>query len=237
MLKNTLRQLCPPLIWSTLSRVRGLIRPPAPHAPAVNPENQELGIYWDPEFAKLLETWGEGNMWNEIQLLLVNCSGRVLDCACGTGTVIERLRKYPRLEVHGFDISDFLIGKAVERGIPRERLTVADATQTPYPDERFDYSYSIGSMEHFTEEGIEKFMADNHRVTKIAGFHSVPVSRSGRNEGWINLGQSYFNNSIDWWLEKFQKSYRTVYVFDSRWDDALSVGKWFVCLKRGETKF
>ena len=129
-----------------MSRVRGFIRPPAPHAPAVNAENQELGIYWDPEFAKLLETWGEGNMWNEIQLLLVNCSGRVLDCACGTGTVIERLRKYPRLEVHGFDISDFLIGKALERGIPRERLTVADATQTPYPDERFDYSYSIGSM-------------------------------------------------------------------------------------------
>ena len=34
--------------------------------------DQNLDIYFDEEFAKILETWGEGNVWNEIQLLLAS---------------------------------------------------------------------------------------------------------------------------------------------------------------------
>jgi len=195
------------------------------------PEHQDLDVYWDPKMAALLETWGIGNAWNEIQLLLVNARGSVLDIACGTGKVMTLLAPYPDLEVHGFDISDFLIGKAIARGIPRERLRIADATKTDYPDDAFDYGYSIGSLEHFTEDGIVAFVAETHRIIRRASFHQIPTARNGKNTGWIKTLQSYHNNSVDWWLERFHSAYATVHVFDSAWNDKLSVGKWFACVR------
>jgi SAM-dependent methyltransferase len=193
------------------------------------PDEQDLGVYWDPKMAALLETWGIGNAWNEIQLLLVNTEGKVIDIACGTGKVMTLLAPYPRLEVHGFDISDFLIQKAIDRGIPRDRLKIADATKTDYPDHAFDYGYSIGSLEHFTEDGIVAFAAETRRIVKRASFHQIPTSRSGKDHGWIKTLQSYHNNSVGWWLERFHTAYPTVHVFDSAWNDKISVGKWFVC--------
>jgi ubiquinone/menaquinone biosynthesis C-methylase UbiE len=198
------------------------------------PRAQELDVYWDPKMAALLETWGIGNAWNEIQLLLVNARGRVVDIACGTGKVISLLEPYSQLELHGFDISDFLIQKAIDRGIARDRLTIADATKTPYPDGAFDYGYSIGSLEHFTDAGIVAFAAETRRIVKRASFHQVPTSRSGRDEGWIKTLQSYHNNSVAWWLERLHTAYDTVHVFESAWQDKISVGKWFVCVGSAE---
>jgi SAM-dependent methyltransferase len=195
------------------------------------PSDQELDVYWDPKMAALLETWGIGNAWNEIQLLLLNTRGRVLDIACGTGKVMTLLAPYPELEVHGFDISDFLIAKAIERGIPRDRLRIEDATKTGYAADAFDYGYSIGSLEHFTEPGIVAFVAETHRIIQRASFHQIPTSRSGRDEGWLRSLQSYHNNSVTWWLERFHTAFATVHVFDSAWNDKISVGKWFACIK------
>jgi|MudIll2142460700_1097286.scaffolds.fasta_scaffold135459_3 SAM-dependent methyltransferase len=200
------------------------------------PDHQALDVYWDPKMAAILETWGEGNTWNEIQLLLLLAPpSTVLDIACGTGKVMTILAPYKHLEVHGFDISDFLIQKAVDRGIPRERLRVADATKTDYSDDAFDYGYSIGSLEHFTEDGIRGFIAETHRITRNASFHMMPVSRSGDDEGWMTTLQSFHNNSVAWWVERFRTVYPTVHVFDSAWHDRISVGKWFVCMKEART--
>ncbi len=193
---------------------------------------QDLDIYWDPKMAAVLDTWGIGNAWNEIQLLLLNQRGTVIDIACGTGKVMTLLAAYPELEVHGFDISDFLLQKAIDRGIPRDRLKVSDATKTDYPDNAFDYGYSNGSLEHFTEDGIRKFVTETYRITRDASFHQIPTARSGRNEGWMKTRQSFHNNSVDWWVERYKSAYSTVHVLDSAWNDGISVGKWFVCVKQ-----
>jgi ubiquinone/menaquinone biosynthesis C-methylase UbiE len=189
---------------------------------------QNLDPYWDKNFAEVLETWGQGNCWDEIQFLMASCKGKVLDIACGTGKVIEILTSMPNIDVYGIDISDYLIKKAIERGIPSDHLRVGDATTLPYPDEYFDYAYSIGSLEHFTEDGILKVISECKRVTKKASFHFIPVSKSGRNEGWIESMQSYFNNNSEWWLDKFGHSFRQIKVLPSKWADDLSVGKWII---------
>jgi ubiquinone/menaquinone biosynthesis C-methylase UbiE len=116
--------------------------------------------------------------------------------------------------------------------LPLDRLIVCDATKlTDYEDNFFDYSYSIGSLEHFTEEGIGKLINEAHRVTRKATFHMMPTSRSLKNEGWMKTWQSFYNNSSAWWVEKFEKRFPEVLVFDSAWNNTLSVGKWFVCVK------
>ena len=192
---------------------------------------QALELYWDEEFAKGLDTWGLDNTWNEIQLLLVNCSGKILDIACGTGKTMEILSRYPKLDIIGCDISDFLLKKAEEKGIHPDKLVVTDATKMSFSDDSFDYAYSIGSLEHFTEEGILSFVKEAHRVTRYASFHMVPCSRNNEDNGWISPHQSYFNNSIEWWMSKYETVYKTVFPIRSKWTDDYSVGYWFVCIK------
>lgn len=219
-------QVCPPIL---LPLLKGLRRRVAGIAPVIAPDKQALDVYWDAEMERILETWGEGNVWSEIQLAMAGRQGRVLDIACGTGKTMEVLAGEKGLELWGCDISDRLIARAVGRGISADRLHVGDATNLPYEDNFFQYSFSIGSIEHFTEEGIAHMLAECRRVTRNVAFHTHPVSKSGRDEGWITTVQSYFNNSTEWWVAKYRKSFATVRVLNSLWSDERSDGKWFVC--------
>jgi ubiquinone/menaquinone biosynthesis C-methylase UbiE len=225
-LRTIARDFCPPLVWRNLSMLRDRIRP---HQQPGAEGRQDLAIYWDAEMAQVLETWGDGNAWNEIQFLMSQATGKALDIACGTGKVISLLAEAPGLEVHGCDISDLLIGKAIGRGIPAAHLKVCDATQLPYPNGAYDYSYSIGSLEHFTEEGIGKFISEAARITRVGSFHMMPTSRSGRDEGWMKTYQSFHNCSPAWWVSRFERAFGHVRVLDSTWNDRISVGKWFLC--------
>lgn len=228
--KQTLQQICPPLVWKGLQLANARLRPVrAVVRRGTQPGEQDLSVYWEDEMVEVLETWGEGNVWNEIQLLLCDKKGKVLDVACGSGKTMSIVGRFPGLDLTGCDISDRLIAKAVERGIPKERLVIGDATKMPFADGAFDHAYSIGSLEHFTEEGITACASECRRVTTGASFHQVPTSRSGKNDGWIKRYQSYYNNSVDWWLDRLRPAYPRVEVLPSVWGDADSVGKWFVC--------
>lgn len=234
-MKSVIDELLPPILLRALTAIKKYISHKlllkTSKVRSASSQQQDLDVYWDPNMATMLETWGENNVWNEIKFFMINCKGRVLDIACGTGKAIDVLSKFPFITVHGCDISDFLIEKAVQRGIKAEHLKICDASQTSYPDLFFDYSYSIGSLEHFTEDGIHNFIKENFRTTKKAAYHFIPVSKSGSNEGWIKTFQSYFNNSTEWWLNKFKEVYPTVYVLDSVWCDDISDGRWFICVK------
>lgn len=226
--------LCNPINpCGALKWLKGKIRKVIPREKSNSSDvkSQDLDVYWTPEMAAILETWGIGHVWNEIQFLMINCKGRVLDIACGTGKTMEILADNKNIELYGCDISDVLIGKAKDRGIEDYRLTVCDATKMGYSDNSFDYAYTIGSLEHFTEQGILDLLSEAHRVAKVASFHMIPVSRSGKDEGWMKTLQSFHNNSVEWWLEKYRSVYKDVYVIDSGWSDQVSVGKWFLCYK------
>lgn len=190
---------------------------------------QDLDLYSTPAMAAILETWGEGTVWREIQFLVAPVSGRVLDIACGTGRAMEILSKRTDLELHGCDISDLLLAQAVARGLPADTLRRMDATKLAYEDRTFDYSYSIGSLEHFTEDGIDLFLREASRVTKYASMHQIPVSRSQRNEGWITPHQSYHNNTPSWWMERCRRHFEQVAILDSLWKDNISTGIWLIC--------
>jgi len=138
-------------------------------------DTQDLELYWDERFAADLEIWGTGTVWDEIQYFFAGRTGKVLDIACGTGKTIEILSQYKNIELYGCDISDFLIAKAVSKGMRKENLCVCDATCMHYASNFFDYSYSIGSLEHFTNDGISRCISESSRVTRGISFHMVPV--------------------------------------------------------------
>jgi len=228
-----LRDFVPPALIKVARRM-DLIPPPIIIYKKDKNGSQDLNMYYDEEFAKVLDTWGEDSAWVEIQMLLCNCKGKVLDIACGSGPTMKILESCKNIEVHGCDISDFLINKAIQRGIAPSRLLVTDATKMSYDNNSFDYSYSIGSLEHFTEEGIEKFLAEAARVSKICSMHQIPTSKSGKDEGWMSTSttiQTFHNNSDQWWMRKFEKYFKEVLMLNSKWNDEISYGRWFICKK------
>lgn len=235
-MKRVIKLFCPPIIIKIYQKLfNSNNTKPASTSRFYKPgdtSKQELDIYWTEDMAYQLENWGKKHTWIEIECLLVNCSGKILDIACGTGVNIVAMSRFKDLEIYGFDISDFLIGKAKEKGIDPARLRVSDATKTDYKDGEFDYSYSIGSLEHFTEDGIDLFLKECSRYTSKASFHMIPVSEKNKDEGWLRTNQSFHNNSIEWWLKRYKKYFREVYVINSGYSDVgISVGRWFICVK------
>ena len=152
-----------------------------------------------------------------------------MDICCGTGGTIRELSEFKNLDIFGFDISEYLIESARKSGISDKKLRVLNATKTDYKDNEFDYSYSIGSLEHFTIEGIDAFLKETKRITKKATFHQIPTAKDEKFRGWLDLDQSYFNMEEEWWLPKFKKYYENVYVIKSFWNDSISNGRWFIC--------
>jgi|TARA_B110000483_G_scaffold227198_1_gene288743 ubiquinone/menaquinone biosynthesis C-methylase UbiE len=198
----------------------------------VNENFQDTEIYNKEITAEKLDDWGKDNVWNEIQFLIKNENGNILDLACGTGRNIIDLKKInKKSNFYGCDISQQLIDIAIQNGVIKDNLKCVDATLIDYPKEFFDYSYSIGSLEHFTEEGIDNVVNKLHHVTKIASYHMMPVSRKNINEGWIKTYQTFHNNSENWWVDKFKKKFNRVYVVNSSWNDFISNGRWFLCYK------
>ena len=100
-----------------------------------------------------------------------------------------------------------------------------------YPENFFDYSYSIGSLEHFTEKGLNDIIGKLHFITKKYTVHMMPVSKKNENEGWIKTYQTFHNNNVAWWVNKFEQKFSKVEVIDSSWQDHISIGKWFICYK------
>tara|TARA_B100001057_G_C22681633_1_gene883994 strand:- start:414 stop:1103 length:690 start_codon:yes stop_codon:yes gene_type:complete len=195
-------------------------------------KDQDIDIYNKSLTAEKLSEWGKETTWNEIQMFFDDKEGKILDVACGTGlNIIDLLRINSKASLYGCDISQFLIDIAVKNGVKKENLFCIDATELNFEENFFDYSYSIGSMEHFTEDGIDKLIEKLSKITKKTSIHMMPVSKKNINEGWIKTYQTFHNNSVEWWVEKFRKKFSKVDVIDSSWSDHISVGKWFVCYK------
>jgi len=149
------------------------------------------------------------------------------------------LRHNCGLEYFGYDISSTLIDRAIKRGIESNRLLVGDATNLPYANNQFDYVFSIGSLEHFTLEGISLALHESNRVCSGMNFHLLPISRFGLNEGWLENGQSYWLNNKSWWINQFRAAFGGhVSTIESTWSAPNMRGIWFItvnpdCLSKG----
>lgn len=141
-------------------------------------KDQDIDIYNTSLTAEKLSEWGKETTWNEIQMFFDDKEGKILDVACGTGlNIIDLLRINSKASLYGCDISQYLIDIAVENGVKKENLFCIDATELNFEENFFDYSYSIGSMEHFTEDGIDKLIEKLSKITKKTSIHMMPVSK------------------------------------------------------------
>ena len=226
------KSLCPPHLLNLAKKIYYffLIKK---NSFSISKNNQDIKIYNSLITADILDNWGEKNVWNEISMLINKKEGNILDVACGTGVNILRLKKTnPKASFYGCDISKVLLSRAENKGIQKKFLECIDATKMGYKNNFFTYSYSIGSLEHFTEGGIDEVIKKLKLNTSVGSFHFMPVSKNNKNEGWIKTYQTFHNNSVEWWVKKFKKQFKYVETIDSSWNDFISVGKWFLCYKK-----
>lgn len=102
--------------------------------------------------------------WTDYQLLEKYASGRVLDTGCGRGILLAKIKGAK--EKFGIDISEQAIEQA-KKICPEGVFLVGDARAMKFPDNYFDFVYSIDAIEHL--EFPERFLAEAKRVLKPDG--------------------------------------------------------------------
>jgi ubiquinone/menaquinone biosynthesis C-methylase UbiE len=89
--------------------------------------------------------------------------GRVLEVGCGTGLVLERVRRFAPGAV-GMDLSGGMLSRARARGLPVCR---ASALALPYREHSFDLVFSFKVLPHI--EAIGRALAEAARVLDRGG--------------------------------------------------------------------
>jgi ubiquinone/menaquinone biosynthesis C-methylase UbiE len=87
----------------------------------------------------------------------------VLEVGCGTGLVLERIRRFART-AQGVDLSPGMLAKAQARGLS---AVEGSATALPFQDASFDVTCSFKVLAHVPD--IEGALAEMARVTKPGG--------------------------------------------------------------------
>jgi ubiquinone/menaquinone biosynthesis C-methylase UbiE len=87
----------------------------------------------------------------------------VLEVGCGTGLVLQRIRKFART-ARGVDLSPGMLKKAEERGLD---VKLGSATELPFDANQFDVTCSFKVLAHVPD--IEKALSEMARVTRPGG--------------------------------------------------------------------
>ena len=108
---------------------------------------------WAPVAKAMIEHYG------------IRAGDKVLDIGCGKGFLLYEISLLvPGVEIYGIDISNYAIENAKEE--IKDRLQVANATQLPFPDNHFDFVFSITTLHNSHNYDLDKALREMERVGK-----------------------------------------------------------------------
>lgn len=118
---------------------------------------------------------------------------RVLDVACGNGTLLKLLSEKTNIDAYGVDISENMIKEAKTK-YPKMKFCVTNSAKLPFEDDIFDIISVCAAFHHFTEPAA--FISEAKRVLRQGGFIFIadpylpPVIRHCTNLilPWLNMG-------------------------------------------------
>lgn len=109
---------------------------------------------------------------------------RVLDIGCAKGFLVHDFRQaLPGLEATGVDVSDYAIAHAMPE--VRSHVSVANATQLPFPDQHFDLVVSINTLHNLRLPELSRALKEIMRVGRRAKFVVMDSYRDEREK--VNL--------------------------------------------------
>ena len=109
---------------------------------------------------------------------------KVLDIGCGKGFQLYELTQLlPGLEVSGIDLSEYAIKNSKEE--LKDRLEVGNATHLPFPDNHFDFVFSLNTLHNLPNYELEHALQEMERVGKKNKYLCVESFRN--EEEKVNL--------------------------------------------------
>ncbi len=92
----------------------------------------------------------------------------ILDAGCGDARFLKELELLGEYNLYGIDYSERAISFA-KLLLPKAEFKTADLLNIPYEDAKFDYIFSIETIEHIIPEKISPMVAEFARVLKPRG--------------------------------------------------------------------
>lgn len=111
----------------------------------------------------------------------------VLDVGCGTGTTLDMYER-AGCEVFGIDLSPSMLDRARARLSERAHLRLADATEMPFEDDRFDLVVTMLTLHEMSTGTRNRVLDEMIRVVDPTGrillidFHGGPYRFP---KGWL----------------------------------------------------
>ena len=121
--------------------------------------------------------------WEKVARMMVEHYGlkpgdKILDIGCGKGYLLYDFTKVvDGLELHGIDISEYAIENSKLE--IKDRLQMGNATSLPWPDNYFDFVYSITTLHNLHNFELDAALREMERVGKG---HKYLCVESYRNE-------------------------------------------------------
>lgn len=149
--------------------------------------------------------------WEKVARAMVEHYGikpgdKILDVGCGKGFLLYDFTKVvPGLELHGIDVSEYAIENAKEE--IKDRLQVGNATSLPYPDNYFDFVFSITTLHNLHCYDLDKALREIERVSKKSKYICVESYRNEEEKANLLYWQvtcEAFNTpeEWEWWFKQ-----------------------------------
>ena len=142
---------------------------------------------------------------------------RVLDVGCGKGFQLVELQKaVPGLIVHGLDISEYALENAHKS--VKDALVLGTAAKLPFPDNHFDYVFSINTLHNLFNFELFDALREIERVGKEKKYICVESYRNEVEKAnllyWQVTCETFFTpEEWGWWFNKTEYLGDYSYIF------------------------
>ena len=149
--------------------------------------------------------------WEKVARVMADHYGlkagdKILDIGCGKGFLLFDFTKVvPGIEVTGIDISEYAIRNSKEE--VRDRLLVGNATELPFPDNTFDFVFSLNALHNLHCYDLDKALREMERVGKDHKYLCVESYRTEEEKANLLYWQvtcEAFNTpeEWEWWFKQ-----------------------------------
>lgn len=144
-------------------------------------------------------------------------NARILDIGCGKGFLLyDFLKVLPNAEIYGIDSSNYALDNSKEE--IRSQLTLGNATSLPWPDNHFDFVYSINTLHCLHTHELDKALREMQRVGKQHKYLCVESWRNQSEKANLLYWQvtcEAFNTpeAWQWWFEQTDYSGDHSYIY------------------------
>jgi protein-L-isoaspartate(D-aspartate) O-methyltransferase len=131
---------------------------------------------------------------------------KVLDIGCGKGYQLYELTQLlTGVNVCGIDISEYAIENAKEE--IKDRLQVGTATSLPWPDNTFDFVFSLNTLHNLHNYDLDKSLREIERVGKKNKYICVESYRTEEEKAnllyWQVTCEAFCTpKEWEWWFKE-----------------------------------